>query len=232
MHRTTTKFLASFAIAAIASTATALASGASLKLKLEEIGPNGTLPAKNASCISAADGRAAPGDNKSPALSWTAGPAGTRSYALTMVDPDVPADLSLLNKEGTTIPLDARRQEFTHWILVDIPVALTRLDEGADGNGLPKGGLKLETTDHGRRGQNGFAVFLNDGPHGGYTGACPPWNDERTHRYRVTVYALDIDRLDLRESFTREDFLKAVKGHVLASRAADYRYTINAKAKR
>ncbi|MGZ2482589.1 phosphatidylethanolamine-binding protein (PEBP) family uncharacterized protein [Rhizobium pisi] len=24
---------------------------------------------------------------------------------------------------------------------------------------------------------------MKDGPNGGYMGACPPWNDERVHRY-------------------------------------------------
>jgi phosphatidylethanolamine-binding protein (PEBP) family uncharacterized protein len=61
-------------------------------------------------------------------------------------------------------------------------------------------------------------------------GACPPWNDLRIHRYRITVYALDTDRLALPDAFTRADFLAAAKGHVLASGAAELTYTINAKA--
>lgn len=56
-----------------------------------------TLPVRNASCI-AASGKAAAGENRSPALSWSRGPEATRSYALTMIDPDVPADLTLLNR--------------------------------------------------------------------------------------------------------------------------------------
>ncbi|WP_318013379.1 YbhB/YbcL family Raf kinase inhibitor-like protein [Rhizobium sp. 3T7] len=59
-----------------------------------------------------------------------------------------------------------------------------------------RGGLPLTMTEHGCRGQNGFAAFLKDGPYGGYMGACPPWNDLRIHR-GVTVHALDTDRLML-----------------------------------
>jgi Raf kinase inhibitor-like YbhB/YbcL family protein len=147
-----------------------------------------------------------------------------------MTDPDVPADLSALNKEGTTIAEEVPRMEFTHWVLVDIPASLTSLAEGTDGDGLQTGGLPLERTDHGRRGQNGFAAFLKDGPRGGYMGACPPFNDARIHRYRVTVYALDTDRLHLPEVFTRADLLAAAKGHIVSSGWAELIYTINAKA--
>ncbi|WP_431321747.1 YbhB/YbcL family Raf kinase inhibitor-like protein [Rhizobium sp. YTU87027] len=219
----------------IARTAIILAFAASpllaadIKVVFENSGQGGTLPENNASCV-AAGGKAAAGGNKSPALSWSKGPEGTRSYALAMTDPDVPQDLSLLNKDGTVIASDAPRMEFTHWILADIPATVTQLAEGADGDGLPQGGLPLEMTGHGRRGKNGFAAFLKDGPYGGYMGACPPWNDLRIHRYRITVYALDTDRLMLPDAFTRADFLAAAKGHVLASGAAELTYTINAKA--
>lgn len=121
--------------------------------------------------------------------------------------------------------------EFTHWVLAVIPVSMTGIAEGADGDGLPQGGLPLQRTDHGRRGQNGFAAFLKDGPYGGYMGACPPWNDERVHRYRITVYALDVEKLDLPNAFTRADLLAAAKGHIVSSGAAELRYTINAEAR-
>lgn len=202
---------------------------ADLTVRFDKEGKAGSLPNVQASCIAAA-GKAAPGTNRSPGLSWSNGPAETRSYALTMTDPDVPEDLSLLNRDDVEIAHDLPRMEFTHWILADIPATVTRLAEGSDGDGLVKGGLALESTDHGRRGQNGFAAFLKDGPRGGYMGACPPWNDLRIHRYRITVYALDTDRLALPDAFTRADFLAAAKGHVLASGAAELTYTINAKA--
>ncbi|WP_028749161.1 YbhB/YbcL family Raf kinase inhibitor-like protein [Rhizobium mesoamericanum] len=216
---------AAIALAFIASPLLA----ADIKVVFENTGQGGTLPERNASCV-ASHGKAAAGSNKSPGISWSKGPAGTRSYALAMTDPDVPRDLSLLNKDGTMIARDLPRMEFTHWILANIPATITRLAEGADGDGLPQGGLPLETTEHGRRGQNGFAAFLKDGPYGGYMGACPPWNDLRIHRYRVTVYALDTERLSLPDAFTRTDFLAAAKRHVLASGAAELTYTINARA--
>jgi Raf kinase inhibitor-like YbhB/YbcL family protein len=190
------------------------------------------LPPENASCIATSNSKSAPGPNKSPALSWSKGPRGTRSYALTMVDPDVPGDFSLFNRDKS-IPKNFKRIEFVHWVLADIPASLTSLPEGADGDGSPAGGLPLERTDHGRRGQNGAGGgSLKDGPHRGYMGACPPWNDERVHSYHVTVYALDVDRLNLADLFTRADLLAAAKGHILASGSRELFYTLNAKARK
>ena len=226
-----THFLGAITVAA-ALTAGAPAVAADLKVTFEKSDGRMLLP-ENASCIATTDGKSAPGPNKSPALSWSKGPNGTRSYALTMVDPDVPADFSLFNRGDKTIPKSFKRIEFVHWVLADIPVSLTKLPEGADGDGAPETGLPLERTAHGRRGQNGAGGgSLKNGPHGGYMGACPPWNDERVHSYHLTVYALDVDRLNLPDLFTRADLLAAAKGHILASGSQELFYTLNAKAKK
>ena len=50
--------------------------------------------------------------NPSPALTWTDAPAGTKSFALIMHDPDAPM-----------------QGGFTHWVLFDIPVSTTQLPE-------------------------------------------------------------------------------------------------------
>lgn len=226
------RFIPAVVLAASVTTAFP-AFSADLTVTFGKSDPNNMLPAENASCIATPDGKSGPGLNKSPALSWSAGPKGTRSYALDMVDPFVPADRAPFNQDGVTIAFNAKRMVFTHWVLADIPSTVTALAEGADGDGLPVGGLALERTDHGRRGQNGAGGgSLSNGPNGGYKGACPPWNDERIHHYRVTVYALNVDHLALPDLFTRDDLVTAMKGHILASGWTELRYAINAKAKR
>ncbi|NTJ06359.1 YbhB/YbcL family Raf kinase inhibitor-like protein [Rhizobium lusitanum] len=218
--------------AIVAAAAATPALSADLKVTIEKSNGRMMLP-ENASCISTPNDKSAPGPNKSLPLSWAKGPKGTRSYAVTMVDPDVPTDFSLFNKEDQAIPKDFKRMEFVHWVLADIPASRTTLAEGADGGGPSASGLPLERTDHGRRGQNGAGGGnLKDGPHGGYMGACPPWNDERVHSYHVTVYALDVDRLNLPDLFTRADLLAAAKGHILASGSRELFYTMNAKARK
>jgi Raf kinase inhibitor-like YbhB/YbcL family protein len=85
------------------------------------------------------------GDNKSPQLSWTEGPAGTKSYAITCWDPDAP----------TTVG-------FSHWLRFDIPVERTALDEGA-GTGAQLGSDGF--TDFGESAYGGMAPPAGDSAH-------------------------------------------------------------------
>ncbi len=63
------------------------------------------------------------GADVSPALSWSGAPAGTKSFALIVDDPDAP---------------DPRAPKMTwvHWVVYDIPPGTAALPEGAD---LPAG---------------------------------------------------------------------------------------------
>ncbi|MET0747846.1 MAG: YbhB/YbcL family Raf kinase inhibitor-like protein [Rhizobium sp.] len=228
--RTVTRLLHAATFATIAGLAVP-ALAADLTVSFGKVEPGRMLPPENASCV-VRQGKFRQGLNESPSLSWSKGPTGTKSYALAMVDPDVPVDRSNFNKEGTVIAETAPREEFVHWVLADIPADFAHLPQAIDGNGVSKSGLPLKRTDHGRRGQNGFGEgSLKNGPQGGYHGACPPFNDERIHHYRVTVYALNVEHLSLPEAFTRADLLKAANGHILASGSAELRYTQNARAR-
>jgi Raf kinase inhibitor-like YbhB/YbcL family protein len=51
-------------------------------------------------------------EDMSPALAWTAGPAGTRTYAIICDDPDAPTP-----------------QPWVHWVMYDIPADVTSLTE-------------------------------------------------------------------------------------------------------
>ncbi len=61
------------------------------------------------------------GEDRSPALEWTAPPPGTQSLALLMDDPDAP---------GVT---------WVHWIVYNLPPGTRGLAEGAAQAGLPAG---------------------------------------------------------------------------------------------
>ncbi len=88
------------------------------------------------------------GKNVSPDLRWTPGPKETKSYAVTVYDPDAPTGSG-----------------WWHWIVYNIPGDVTELRTGAgdvSGKGLPKGSV------HGR---TDFGTF-------DFGGACPPEGDK------------------------------------------------------
>ncbi len=191
---------------------------------------------EHAFCIPANDGPSELGRNMSPHLAWEEAPAGTRSFALVCVDGDAPADGDGANEKGRTIPYSRPRTPFYHWVLVDIPAARTVMAEAQDSNGVTPGGKPTGPTPHGRRGQNSYTGYFAgnagmEGVYGGYDGPCPPWNDERVHHYRFTVYALDVDTLGLDGDFTAADALAAMEGHVLAEASVVGTYTLNPDAR-
>jgi len=103
------------------------------------------------------------GQNVSPALSWSGAPKGTKSFAVSVYDPDAPTGSG-----------------FWHWWVADLPADTTGLPKGAgSGTGLPAGAIQVR----------------NDYSQMGYGGPCPPKG--KPHHYQITVYALDVDKLDV-----------------------------------
>jgi len=96
---------------------------------------NGSIPAKF-TCE---------GPDVSPALAWSGVPAGTKSLALVVDDPDAPDPA-------------APKMTWVHWVLYDLPAGAASLPEGVAPKDLPKG--TLEGT--------------NDWKRTGYGGPCPP----------------------------------------------------------
>jgi hypothetical protein len=170
---------------------------------------------------------AAEGGNRSPHLRWSGHPEGTQSFALLVYDPDVPADFSDANKEDTTLPEEAPRQDFAHWLLVDISPDVTELPEGAGSEGIVDGGKPAGRTEHGVTGVNSYGGAMG-GTWGGYDGPWPPFNDERLHHYHFQVHALDVPSLGLEGEFTLDDAREAMEGHVLDRGELVGEYTLNA----
>jgi len=177
-----------------------------------------------------------PGPNRSPHLAWSGAPATTKSYVILAVDIDAPANADDANKADRTIPYDAPRTDFYHWVLADIPVSRAELSEGVDSDCLKAKGKEPGHTPHGERGLNNYTEWFKSDPemsgsYGGYDGPWPPFNDERQHRYVFTLYALDVETLKLGKAFTGADVKKAIEGHVLAEESITGVYSLNPSAR-
>jgi Raf kinase inhibitor-like YbhB/YbcL family protein len=125
------------------SAAPAWAAG-KLKLQSSDVKPNSTLPDKQVF-----DGMGCKGENTSPQLSWSNPPEGTKSYALTVYDPDAPTGSG-----------------WWHWVVYNIPADTTELPTGA-GSGkakLPTGAVEGRT-DFGKSGYGGACPPPGDKAH-------------------------------------------------------------------
>jgi Raf kinase inhibitor-like YbhB/YbcL family protein len=107
----------------------------SLHLTSTSFAANGDMPAR-LTCQ---------GGDTSPALAWAGAPAGTKSFALIVDDPDAPDPA-------------APQRTWVHWVLYDLPPGTEGLDEAVGTARLPAGT---------RQGSN-------DWKHTGYGGPCPP----------------------------------------------------------
>ncbi|HAI31291.1 MAG TPA: phospholipid-binding protein, partial [Thalassospira sp.] len=168
----------------------------------------------------------------SPELSWSDIPEGTKSFALICHDPDVPSSGEDVNIEGKEVPASLPRVDFFHWVLVNIPASITKLEEGVASNGVTPKGKMPGAKPYGTAGLNNYTDwFAGDtdmgGDYGDYDGPCPPWNDSIIHHYHFTVYALDTDKINLPEPFTGPDALAEIEGHVLDKASYMGTYTMN-----
>ncbi|MBV8929090.1 MAG: YbhB/YbcL family Raf kinase inhibitor-like protein [Mycobacteriaceae bacterium] len=88
------------------------------------------------------------GQDESPQLSWSGFPEETRSFAVTVYDPDAPTGSG-----------------FWHWAVANLPATVTDLPAGVgDGSGLPGDAITL-ANDAGLRRYVGAAPPPGHGPH-------------------------------------------------------------------
>ena len=108
------------------------------------------------------------GGNLSPSLSWSGAPSGTKSFAVSIYDPDAPTGSG-----------------WWHWVVFNIPAGTTSLPKDA-GNVkkklMPKGAIQSRTD------------FGADG----YGGPCPPPGDKPHHYhftvYALDIDKIDADQ--------------------------------------
>ena len=129
---------------ALACTLDAAAADGAFRLQSPGMAPNGMLA--NDQVYS---GFGCSGKNISPALSWKGAPRDTRSFALTVYDPDAPTGSG-----------------WWHWVVYNIPADVSELPAGAGnaGGNLPAGALQGHS-DFGTSGFGGACPPPGDKPH-------------------------------------------------------------------
>ncbi|WP_295953398.1 YbhB/YbcL family Raf kinase inhibitor-like protein [uncultured Xanthomonas sp.] len=203
-----------------------------MRLRSDSIQPGQPIAATYA--MGQADGF---GGNRNPHFAWDAVPAGTQSFVLLCVDPDVPTVAEMVGRDDVQIPVEQPRTEFVHWVAVDLPADLREIAEGSASDGVvAKGKQQPPGLDGARQGLNSYTDwFAGDaamgGDYHGYDGPYPPANDLRVHRYFFRLFALDVAQLDVPARFTAADALRAMQGHVLAEASLHGTYSLNPAAK-
>ncbi len=96
------------------------------------------------------DGFGCSGENKSPALQWRGAPAGTKSFAVTVYDPDAPTGSG-----------------WWHWSVINLPAEVNSLaaDAGAVGGAKLPAGARHVRIDYGVAGWGGTCPPQGDKPH-------------------------------------------------------------------
>jgi len=122
------------------------------------------------------------GKNISIPLTWKNVPAGTKSFALLIVDPHPVA------------------QNWVHWLVINLPKDVTSLEEGASRKKMPSGSAELKSS---------FGDI-------GYGGPQPP-KGTGDHPYVVTLYALNVEKLELGVNTSLSAFKKAIDGKIIES---------------
>jgi Raf kinase inhibitor-like YbhB/YbcL family protein len=133
------KRYATAALAAVFMGAFGMADASAFELKSAEVKSGGKFTNRYVF-----NGFGCSGENHSPALTWSNPPAGTKSFVVTMYDPDAPTGSG-----------------WWHWVVSNIPASATGLpaDAGKSGGPALPAGAVQSRTDFGAP---------------GYGGPCPP----------------------------------------------------------
>jgi len=203
-----------------------------MRLTSDSFEHRGRLPAEFAAGVRTGDGVGF-GPNRNPHLRWDDVPAGTQSFALLVIDPDVPTVAEMVGKPGVEIPVDQPRGEFIHWAMADIAADVREIAAASCSDGVVPHGKQAPAGPAGsRQGLNDYTGWFEGdtslrGDWHGYDGPFPPPNDLRLHRYFFRLFALDTARLELPPRFTAADVLRAMHGHVLGEAALHGTYSLH-----
>lgn len=137
-----TRMLLTAAVLALAASGS---QAAGFKLESPDIKPNGTMDKRFEANVFGCGG-----ENKSPALRWSGAPKDTKSFAVTVYDPDAPTGSG-----------------WWHWSVINIPAGTTELkpDAGNVSNANLPAGARQVRIDYGVAAWGGACPPQGDKPH-------------------------------------------------------------------
>lgn len=125
------------------------------------------------------------GQNVSPGFRWVDPPINVKSFAFSIIDPHPVA------------------KNWVHWMVINIPLRVREISEGATGGGqMPPGAIEI----------------VNSYGESGYGGPAPP-KGTGPHPYVATIYALNVDSVVLPKEASLRLFQKAIDGKIIAERS-------------
>lgn len=125
-------------------------------------------------------------ENISPQLSWSAGPTGTKSYAIICQDPDAP-----------------RKDPWVHWVVFNIPADIISLHEGVANQASFNNGM-----------QQGRNDYPDAAKQIGWGGPNPPSGTHHYHFTVYAIDSILTELVGQIPS--KQELLHAIKQHILA----------------
>ena len=124
--------------------------------------------------------------------------AGGKNISIPLVWKNVPAGTKSFCL--SIVDIHPVAQNWIHWLVINIPPQVTFIEEGASKKKMPKGSVELRSS---------FGDI-------GYGGPQPP-RGTGDHSYVVTLYALNIEKLDLGGNASLSAFKRAIEGKAVGS---------------
>jgi Raf kinase inhibitor-like YbhB/YbcL family protein len=131
--------------------------------------------------------------------------AGGKNISIPLAWKNVPAGTKSFCL--SIIDIHPIAQNWVHWLIINNPPQVTSIEEGASKKRMPQGSVELK---------NSWGDI-------GYGGPQPP-KGTGDHPYVVTLYALNVEKLDLGANISLSAFKKAIEGKVIGSTSITGKY--------
>lgn len=141
----------------------------------------------------------------SPEISWEA-VENAKSYALEFIDYDSASACGLI---------------FVHWVVANIPTTKLEINASLTNKHILQGINSCTQGIYKNFELNDDQKRISNLENSVYVGPCPPNSD---HTYTFKVYALDVEKVQLKQPFFIGEFHLAIDSHIIAESSINLKY--------